>query len=160
MKILAVVAVFTAVSVSGCATVEMASRDDSFKAKQFAVPSKGNSGVYVYRDSFLGKALKRNVWIDGKCVGESAPDVFFYTEVDGGKVHKIDTESEFSPNTIEVMFEEGKNYFVRQFIKMGVFVGGSGVEQVSEEDGKKAISTLEMAKLGKCSAPLQAAGES
>ena len=107
--------------------------------------------MYVYRNSFVGKALKKDIWIDGKCVGESAPDVFFHTEVQGGKTHKIDTESEFSPNTLELIFEAGKNYFIRQYIKMGVFVGGAGLEQVPEEQGKKDIGQLEMAEPGKCS---------
>ena len=152
MKIVSVIALTAALLMSGCASVDMASKAESAKAKEFNPPSQGNAGVYVYRDSFVGKALKKDVWIDGKCLGESAPDVFFYTEVEGGKNHKVDTESEFSPNTLELMFETGKNYFIRQFIKMGVFVGGAGLEQIPEEQGKIAVATLEMAKPGKCSA--------
>ena len=152
MKIVSVIALTVALLVSGCASVDMASKAESAKAKEFNPPSQGNAGVYVYRDSFVGKALKKDVWIDGKCIGESAPDVFFYTEVAGGNNHKIDTESEFSPNTLELVFEAGKNYFIRQFIKMGVFVGGAGLEQIPEEQGKTAVAKLEMAKPGKCSA--------
>lgn len=151
MKIVSAVMLTATLLISGCASVDMASKAESAKAKEFTPPSQGNAGVYVYRDSFVGKALKRDVWIDGKCIGASAPDVFFYTEVEGGKNHKIDTESEFSPNTFELMFEAGKNYFVRQFIKMGVFVGGAGLEQIPEEQGKIAVAKLEMAKPGKCS---------
>lgn len=138
--------------ISGCASVNMASKEESAKAKEFNAPSQGNSGVYVYRNSFVGKALKKDVWIDGKCIGESAPDVFFYTEVEGNKNHKIDTESEFSPNTLEIMFVAGKNYFIRQFIKIGVFVGGAGLEEIPEEQGKTDVAKLEMAKPGTCSA--------
>ncbi|HOZ62944.1 MAG TPA: DUF2846 domain-containing protein [Burkholderiaceae bacterium] len=152
MKIVPVIALTVALLVSGCASVDMASKAESAKAKEFNPPSQGNAGVYVYRDSFVGKALKKDVWIDGKCIGESAPDVFFYTEVAGGNNHKMDTESEFSPNTLELMFETGKNYFIRQFIKIGVFVGGAGLEQIPEEQGKIAVAKLEMAKPGKCSA--------
>jgi len=130
----------------------MASEEASAKAKEFNPPQQGSAGVYVYRDSFVGKALKKDIWIDGKCLGESAPDVFFYTEVEGGKLHKVDTESEFSPNTLELMFEAGKHYFIRQFIKLGVFVGGAGVEQIPEEQGKKDVAKLAMAQPGKCSA--------
>lgn len=142
----------SALLMSGCASVNMAAKEDSAKAKEFNAPSQGNAGVYVYRNSFVGKALKKDIWIDGKCVGESAPDVFFYTEVEGNKKHKVDTESEFSPNTLEIMFVAGKNYFFRQFIKMGVFVGGAGLEEVPEEQGKSDIAKLEMAKPGTCSA--------
>lgn len=152
MKIAPVIAVAVTLLVSGCASVDLASKAESARAKEFNPPSQGNAGVYVYRDSFVGKALKKDVWIDGKCIGETAPDVFFYTEVEGGKKHKVDTESEFSPNTLELAFEAGKNYFIRQFIKLGVFVGGAGLEQISEEQGKIAVTKLEMAKPGKCSA--------
>jgi Protein of unknown function (DUF2846) len=152
MKIVSIVTLTAALLMSGCASVDMATKADSAKAKEFNAPSQGNAGVYVYRDSFVGKALKKDVWINGKCVGESAPDVFFYTEVEGGKKHKVDTESEFSPNTLELMFEAGKNYFIRQYIKLGVFVGGAGLEQVPEEKGKKDVAKLELAKPGKCSA--------
>lgn len=151
MKVVPLLAVTASLLIMGCASVNMASKEESAKAKEFNQPSHGNAGVYVYRNSFVGRALKKDIWVDGKCIGESAPDVFFYTEVDGAKKHKFDTESEFSPNTLELMVEAGKNYFIRQFIKMGVFVGGAGLEQVSEEQGQKDVSELEMAKLGNCS---------
>jgi hypothetical protein len=151
MKIISIVALSAALLMAGCASVDMASQAESAKAKEFNTPTQGNAGVYVYRDSFVGKALKKDVLIDGKCIGETASDVFFYTEVEGGKNHKVDTESEFSANSLELMMESGKNYFIRQFIKMGVFVGGAGLEQIPEEQGKAAVAKLEMAKPGKCS---------
>lgn len=147
-----ILSLVAALLISGCASVEMASQAESSKAKEFNPPGEGNAGVYIYRDSWVGKALKKDIWIDGECLGESAPDVFFHTEVEGGKTHKIDTESEFSPNALELMFDSGKNYFVRQFIKMGVFVGGAGLEQVPEAQGKEDVMKLNMAKPGKCSA--------
>ena len=138
---------------SGCASVNMASKEESAAAKEFRSPAAGNAGVYVYRNSFVGQALKKDVWIDGKCIGESANKVFFYTQVPGGKTYKIDTESEFSPNTLEIALAAGKNYFIRQFIKMGVFVGGAGLEEIPETQAKQEISETEMAKLGTCSKP-------
>lgn len=152
MRIFPLLTLTASLLFTGCASVNMAPKEESAKAKEFAQPGSGNAGVYIYRNSFVGKALKKDVWIDGKCIGESAPDVFFYTELEGGKTHKIDTESEFSPNTLELMFEPGKHYFIRQFIKMGVFVGGAGLEQIPEEQGKKDVAQLEMAALGNCSA--------
>lgn len=150
MKFLHVMAFSAVVVLSGCASVDMASQAESQKAKEFSAPSSGNAGLYVYRNSFVGKALKKDLWVDGNCLGESGPDVFFYTEVAGNKMHRIETESEFSPNKLELMLESGKNYFIRQFIKMGAFVGGADLEQVSEEQGKADVSKLSMAKNGKC----------
>ena len=148
-KLLSVVA--AAFIVTGCASVPMESKEASVKAKQFNPPTEGNSGLYIYRDSFVGQALKKDIWIDGKCIGESAPDVFFYEEVKGGEQHIISTESEFSPNDLTINTIAGTNYFINQYIKIGVFVGGAGLELVDEEKGKKAIMKLELAKQGTCS---------
>ncbi len=140
-----------AVLSSGCASVPLSASADSAAAKAFPAPADGKAGIYVYRSSFVGKALKKDVWIDGKCVGQSADKVFFYEQVDGGKEHTLSTESEFSPNDLLLYAEAGKNYFIRQIIKMGVFVGGARLERVSDEEGKQEISELNLAKSGKCS---------
>ncbi len=136
---------------SGCATVPMEPKEVSTRAKSFNLPSEGTAGIYIYRDSMLGAALKKDIWVDDKCIGESAPHVFFYEDVKGNQEHKISTESEFSPNDLLVKAESGKNYFIRQYIKMGAFVGGANLELMEEEEGKKAVSELEMAKRGACS---------
>lgn len=136
---------------TGCASVNMASQEASEQAKKFSAPNDGKAGLYVYRDSFIGKALKKDIYVNGDCLGESASDVFFYKELDGNKKHKIETESEFSPNALEVFMEAGKNYFIRQFIKLGAFVGGADLEQIPEEQAKPAIAKLGMAEPGHCS---------
>ena len=149
MKRVVVLAVVAAL-LAGCASVKMESPEASSRAKQFAAPGPGNSGLYVYRDSPLGRALKKDIHVDGKCLGKSAPDVFFYTELSGDKEHIVSTESEFSPNTLTLMFEAGKNYFVRQYIKLGLVVGGANLEVMPEADGKQAVSKLELATAGTC----------
>ena len=139
---------------SGCASVPMESEENSNFAKQFNSPSPDTAGIYVYRsNTAVGAALKKDVWIDKECIGETAKGVFFYHEVEGDKDHAISTESEFSPNDLIIKTETGELYFVEQFIKMGVFVGGAGVEQRDKETGKKVVSNLKLAKKGACSAP-------
>lgn len=136
---------------SGCASVQMASPEQSDQAKTFGAPAEGKSGIYIYRDSHLGGALKKDIWIDGECVGESVPMVFFYKAVAGDKEHKISTESEFSPNSISLFTKSGTNYFVRQYIKLGVFVGGANLEVIEPEKGQEAIKGLNLAQGGSCS---------
>ncbi len=135
----------------GCATVATETGDRAQVAKRFPVPEAGKSGIYVDRDSVLGSALKKDVWIDGECIGETAPKVFFYRQVTGGVDHKVSTESEFSPNDLVIHTDPGINYFIRQYIKLGLLVGGAGLELVDEETGKAAIQKLEMAVGGHCS---------
>lgn len=136
---------------AGCASVPMETDERAILAKEFNPPSDGKAGLYIYRDSSFGGALKKDVWIDGKCIGETAPNVFFYEEVSANEEHKVSTESEFSPNDLLIFVEQSRHYFIRQFIKIGLFVGGAGVELVTEETGKEAVKKLNMAKQGTCS---------
>lgn len=131
--------------ISGCATVPMASNADDAAAKQFTTPPAGESGLYIYRDSFMGGALKKNIYVDGKMIGESAPNMYFYKLVPAGE-HKLGTESEFSENYLSLITEPEKNYFIRNYIKMGVFVGGANLEQIDENKAKESILKLKRAK--------------
>lgn len=153
MSIRAAASLLAVALLAGCASVSMESKEKSESAKKFARPSPGTAGIYVFRSGAFGGALKKDIWIDGKCIGESAPNVFFYEEVKADAEHTVSTESEFSPNDLVVKVVAGVNYFIRQFIKFGAFVGGAGLELVSEEEGKKEIAKLELATKGKCSAP-------
>lgn len=136
---------------AGCASVPMESKEASQQAKSFNKPSGDNAGLYIYRAGGPGTALKKDIWVNDKCVGETAPNMFFYKEVKGGEEHKISTESEFSPNDLMVKAESGENYFIKQYIKMGVFVGGANLKLVDEHEGRNAVTKLELAKKGNCS---------
>jgi hypothetical protein len=135
----------------GCATIPMESTEKNEMAKSFNPPTDGNAGLYIYRSGSFGGILKKDIWVDEKCIGESAPNVFFYEEVQGDEEHKISTESEFSPNDLLLKTDSGNNYFIHQYIKFGVFVGGAGLELVDEETGKKEVEKLDIAKKGICS---------
>ncbi|KRG51128.1 hypothetical protein ARC23_09910 [Stenotrophomonas beteli] len=152
MKKLHGVALAVAISMlSGCASVPMTEKSVVDTAKTFPAPQDGKSGVYVFRNSFVGKALKKDVLIDGECLGETADKVFFYTQVAGGQEHVISTESEFSPNDLKLFTEAGRNYFIQQSIKMGVFVGGAKLTVVPESEGRSQVMQLKMAQNGRCS---------
>lgn len=142
---------FASFLLASCATVPMESKELSDKAKEFNLPSEGHAGLYIYRAMGPGTALKKDIWVDDKCIGESAPNIFFYEEVAGEEQHKISTESEFSPNDLIFKTDSGQNYFVEQYIKMGVFVGGANLKLVDEEEGKKDVTNLKLAKKGTCS---------
>ncbi|UOO82247.1 DUF2846 domain-containing protein [Uruburuella testudinis] len=144
------VIVALSIMVSGCASVNLVPAEEMAQAKSFDTPKGNLSGLYVYRDSSFGSTLKKDIWVNGECLGESAPHVFFFTEVPSGE-QKISTESEFSPNPLLITTEPGKNYFIRQYIKLGVFVGGANLEQVSEQKGRAAVAKLKMAAPGQCS---------
>lgn len=139
---------------TGCASVPMADNTLSNQAKQINDPATGNSGIYVYRsNSPVGGALKKDVWIDDECLGETSRGIFFHQEVKGDVEHVVATESEFSANKLILKTEMGKNYFVQQYIKIGAFVGGANLKLVDEATGKAEIQKLSLAQSGKCSKP-------
>lgn len=136
---------------TGCSTVPLEPREVSDAAKAFKTPPEGESGLYVYRDSFVGQALKKDVYVDNKCLGRTSNKVFFYQKLKANQEHVIATESEFSPNTLTINTQSGENYFVRQYIKMGLVVGGADLELVEDEKAKNVIVGLDMAQKGMCS---------
>jgi len=143
-KIITSMVVVASLHLVGCASVPMASVDTDKEKKTFAAPSEGNAGLYVYRNSSFGGALKKTIRIDGNIIGESAPNTYFYKEITPG-THILSTESEFSDNDLSVEFKQGVNYFVHQYIKLGAFVGGAGLELVPEEQGKKGVLECKLA---------------
>jgi hypothetical protein len=130
---------------SGCASIPMAPKEQDTAAKQFSLPPKDKAGLYMYRNSFMGQALRKRLLVDGVVIGETANKTFFYKQIMPGK-HTLSTESEFGDNTVTLQAEGGKNYFVQQYIKMGAFVGGAGLKIVSEEEGKREVLNCELAQ--------------
>jgi len=144
-KVVIMAVMVSTILLSGCASVPMASKQEDTALKQFTSPSKEKAGLYIYRDTFVGQALKKNISLDSKIIGETANKVYFYKEVTPGK-HELSTESEFSDNSLSFEADGGKNYFVEQYIKMGVFVGGANLKMVDEIEGKKAVQECELAQ--------------
>ena len=154
-KVLLATAIATA-TLAGCSSVPMEPKEIANEAKEFNAPSQDTAGIYVYRkDTFVGAALKKDVWIGKDCVGQTAKGVFFYKEVPGNEKLEISTESEFSPNKLTINAKNGELYFVEQFIKMGAFVGGADLELAHAETGKSEVLRLGMAKGGNCDSELK-----
>ena len=130
---------------TGCASVPMAPKEQDAASKTFKAPSSNMAGVYIYRNSFVGKALKKTLLIDSVAIGETANKVYFHKEVTPGE-HTLATESEFGDNALKFTAEAGKNYYFQQYLKMGAFVGGSGLQAVTEEEGKQAVLQCNEAK--------------
>lgn len=128
----------TLVAISGCASTPMASKEQDVASKTFKAPSPNMTGIYIYRNSSYGAALLKTVSIDKNVIGATAAKTFFHREIPPGE-HTLATQSEFGDNELPIKTEVGKNYFIRQYIKMGVFVGGAGLESVTDAEGKKGV---------------------
>jgi len=135
---------------TGCATVPMEDVEKDLNAKKFIEPLDGKSGIYIYRKFGPGTVLTKKIMIDDECIGKSAPSVYFYKEVEANKQYVISTQSEFSPNTLELYTESNKNYFVENYIKVGLFIGGADLKERDEQRAKKDIAKLKLASNSGC----------
>ncbi len=80
---------------TGCASVPMESPEKDQAYKTLPAPPQDQAGLYIFRDSMLGGALKKTVKIDDEVIGETAANTYFYRLITPGK-HTLATESEFS----------------------------------------------------------------
>ena len=144
-KMLILLTLAFSIYLTGCATVPMAPTADDQLRKQFSAPAEDKAGLYIYRNSTFGGALTKVIYIDDQVVGATAPMTYFYRVISPGQ-HTLATQSEFSNNDLIITANPGLNYYVRQYMKMGVFVGGANLELVSEEEGRKGVSECNLAK--------------
>ena len=122
---------------SGCATVSMMPAEEDTRAKTFAVKS-GRANIYLYRNETFGAAIKMTVSLNGKMAGETASKTYFLWEVEPG-TYDIASHTE-NTSTLKLIVEAGKNYFVWQEVKMGLFMARSELQQVDEETGRKGVA--------------------
>lgn len=130
---------------SGCASVPMDTPAADAELKSFAAPPADQAGLYIYRDSAFGQGLKKTLKVDGEVIGETANRTYFYRLVSPGN-RVIATESEFSDNSINLVAVAGQNHYVRQSIKMGIFVGGAKLAVIPEATAQAHLQKCELAK--------------
>jgi len=160
-KKIAIIALVSTLA-AGCASVPvpMESAERNTTAKKFNPPSEGRAGLYIFRKTNLvGGADPKDVFVDGKCIGETVPSVFFYKEVEGNKSHNVFYKRGFKlnasetylkkhgpPKGLSIQVKSGTNYFIHQHVNFG----DTDFVLVDEEQGKEEVSKLDMAKKGGC----------
>lgn len=125
------------VLLSGCASVPMASMERDNQAKTFAV-KPGLSNIYVYRNESMGAAIKMDVELDGKSIGQTVAKSYFALEVSPGK-HTLVSKAE-NDSSLEVNAEAGKNNFVWQEVKMGLIIARTKLQLVDEATGMAGVA--------------------
>jgi hypothetical protein len=126
---------------TGCASVQMASADRDASAKTFAVGQE-KANIYVYRNESMGAAVKMPVALNGKLVGDTASKTYMRLEVPPGN-HTLVSKTE-NDSVLAVNAEAGKNYFVWQEVKMGMFTARSSLQLVDESTGKSAVQECKL----------------
>ncbi|MBI3561624.1 MAG: DUF2846 domain-containing protein [Gammaproteobacteria bacterium] len=129
-------------SLVGCASVPMGDPKQDAALKTFSA-KPGVAGVYIYRNESMGGAVRMDVEVDGKPLGQTAAKTFFYTEVSPGK-HTITSKAENTDN-LDVDTVAGKLYYVWQEVKMGILYARTKLHLMSDVEGKKGVLETNLA---------------
>ena len=127
---------------SACASVTMGDSKQDSIAKTF-VAKPNVAGIYIYRNESFGAALRMDVEVDGKPIGQSAAKTYFYLDVPPGK-HTFTSKSE-NEDTITLDALAGKLYYIWQEVKMGLLYARTKLSLVSEEEGRRGVLESQLA---------------
>lgn len=121
---------------TGCASVPMAPLDQDSKAKDFS-PIPNKASLYIYRNESFGAAIPMTVSVNGKALGQTAAQTYFRLNLTPGK-YNVESHAENVSN-LPLTTEAGKNYFVWQEVKMGMWMARSLLQQTDETTGRAGV---------------------
>lgn len=135
-----VIGIFTGAMIllfTGCASVPMAPMEQDTKAKEFS-PAPNKASLYIYRNESFGGAVPMSVMVNGKTLGQTAAQTYFHLNVIPGK-YSVESHAENVSN-LSLSVEAGKNYFVWQEVKWGMWYARSLLQQVDENTGRAGVT--------------------
>lgn len=136
-----IVGIFTAAIImllTGCAvSVPMASIEQDAKAKEFS-PTQNKASLYIYRNESIGMAIPMTVSVNGKTLGQTAAQTYFWLNVTPGK-YNVQSHTENLSN-LSLSLEAGRNYFVWQEVKIGMLTPKSLLQRVDDNAGHAGVT--------------------
>ena len=130
-------AVAAIAAAAGCATVPMATKEDSARMKA-AAPAPGAALVYLYRNETIGYAVHMDVSLDGRPWGRTVANSYMVWELPPGRHHLLsqaENDSELALN-----LRPGGRYFVWQEVKMGILSARSRLQEVAPDQGQAGVN--------------------
>jgi hypothetical protein len=121
---------------AGCAT------GPSFNEMKSKIPALGKDTgrVFIYRDSSFGAAMQPQIAINGKTVGTSRANGFFFVDLPAGE-HRVSAATEVE-RSLTLALAGGQTRYVRAYISFGLVVGRINFDLVNPEAGEAALVGL------------------
>ena len=123
--------------VSACASVPMTSPEQDQMAKQFNEPTTDKSHLYIFRDEIFGTGIKAKLGLDGRVLGETLDQTYFFQEIKPGP-HYV-TSTTLTTDTLNFTAEKGEVYFIWQDIRPGFVTIASKLRLASRERGQAGV---------------------
>lgn len=128
---------------AGCATTPSSPPP----AMPAAAPAEGTGRIVFYRPGgLIGYAMRPDIQVDGRKVGESAPGVQFAVSVAPGR-HQVSVANSLysGERKLEVTVRNKEIVYVRTSIGMGSLSGSTDVAIMTAEQGASESAGLEVA---------------
>lgn len=120
----------------GCAAPIKASPEKDAAAKDFTT-AKSGAVLYIYRNENMGGAVGMPVRVNGADIGETGAKTFFKLNLASG-MYAIESEAE-NTSQLPLTLSDGKNYFVWQEVRMGIWKARTTLRQVDEKTGMAGV---------------------
>lgn len=131
------------VLITGCAVTPTTPQQENnaqaiqAQSAQIFEVKKGKANLFIYRDGFIGAPYPLAIDVDGVFLGKTRTQTYFVVEVDPGR-HSIVSHAE-NDSITEVNVVEGKNYFVKQVMSIGLILPRTRLQLMGEQEGKTAV---------------------
>lgn len=125
---------------SSCATIPRLSKELDSAAKTFETTTE-KANIYIIRDELIGGAVGMPLDINGQLLGKTSALTYILAIVKPG-TQNIVSHAE-NDSTLSLDVEPGKNYFVWQEVKMGVFMARTKLHSIGETEGKAKVLKCE-----------------
>jgi len=121
---------------AGCASVPLAAPATDSKSKEFQAPAD-HASLYIYRNENFGAAIPMTVSLNHRTLGQTAAKTYFHVNVLPGR-YTVESTTE-NVSTLNLNLDAGKNYFVWQEVKMGMWSARSALQQVDDTTGRAGV---------------------
>lgn len=136
------IAIAFAFMLGGCATVPMGESSKDAALKEFRPPQE-RAGIYIFRSEVFGAAIKLDVLLDGKEIGQTAARTFLYVDVAPG-THTITSKGE-NTDSVQVELVAGTLSYVWQEVKIGLLYARTKLHVVGDLEGKNGVMGTRLA---------------
>jgi len=120
----------------GCASTIKASATEDLAAKSFQIV-KDKAVLYIYRNENYGGLLGMPVKINEQDIGETGAKTFFRLNLAPG-LYVVTSEAE-NISEIPLTLIEGRNYYLWQEVRMGIWKARTSLHQVDEKTGMTGV---------------------
>ncbi len=107
----------------------------------FQAPAdKGN--LYIYRDENYGAAIRMSILLNNQLLSDTVAKSYIYQQLEPG-TYTITSKAE-NNSSMAITIEAGKNHFLWQEVKMGMWTARSDLQVVDEATGRKGVQSCKI----------------